>query len=824
MEVGGLHRAAASLEILLDLYRLSLVELVPAARRAAALGLGIEATTTTPIPEPVTEVFGRLAASVQSRVPTSALPVISRGYHAEVEDAFEQLSAAGTLSQVVGPLKVLGRAMGRVCDTGDELVDLYSRQRPIQVKVLDPGAMLDDVSEALDEVAESERNILVLRNKHAALGDQLRAFERLEVTLGHALDLIAVAGEAGLHIGFEAQLGTAGFAAVVQRVRAQLQELERVVRQLEVKPRGVVGGLSALVIETKPGREAETHIRWELPTGESAPAVLRVYRRVDVKSLSRRLALAHECEGKSAVEAETLSATAVADMSDKPVLVAELPAGRTAYTDPLGEVPLVSPIYRVVAGSAFGVEGDGPETMALFAPATLEGPPLVWTRSLAPAPDQPEFYRDYDAVEVSWELPQNEVTGLPAAEREWAMSEKLPLVTGYRILRFAGGVPKVVTTLPAGASHYVDRVSADVLSAGLLRYTIEVLGTGNQTARPPAACTLSPPLSVDIVKALSLARRGLAVVGRPTTMEREIAAKLKDPADLKRAMTAFGARPEAERAQLLESWWHSVSEARRIAWLREWPSFVPEADRTVFAAGAAERLRARDLEKARIEIWLSRESPEVQAEVDRWWNLMDPPAREAATTLWMGRLDERQRRAVVDKRAKNGGAFDWQSLRPARVMAWWAARDPIEQGRLAAWWQELQPEVRLTATRDWLQNLSPEDQLSARWPDWQQLRPEEQQQLLDHAWSELPQGLYPEALAAVAWADLLKQGGSELDQVLLAEVGGLTRAWVQLRYATRATDLAVGFHLVSLKLTATALLVIGASWWILRRRRKRLRG
>jgi hypothetical protein len=820
LEVGGLHRAAASLEILLDLYRLTLVEVVPAARRVHKAGQDPEATTATPVPEPAAEVFRRVALSVQSRVPTSALPVISRGYHAEAADALDQLSTAGTLSQVSVPLRALHRSIGRVCDTADEIIDLFSRQRPIQVKVLDPSAALEDIGEALDEVAESERNILVLRNKKAALGDQLRGFERLEVTLGHALDLIAAAEEAGLHIGFEASLVTADFSTLVGRVRAQLVELGAVLLQLEAKPHGVIGSLSVLVVETKAGREAEARLAWDPPTLEPTPAVVRIYRRADLSALTRRLALAHECEGKSAGEADTLAKAAVAPFGDKLLLVAELPAGRGAFTDALGEVPLVSPIYQVISASAFGVEGAGPEATALFAPASLEGPPMVWARSLAPAPGQPTFYRDYDAVLVSWELPQNDVASFPALERERAQAEKLTVVTGYRILRFSEGVPKVIVTLPPGTRSFVDRLRPAVISAGSLRYSVEVNGTGQQVARPPAACALSQPIKANVTDALEQALAGLGSVRRPTALERDTAVKLKDPGELAKARAAFRARPEAERAALLEAWWRSVPEARRVAWLRQWPTFVPEAERPAWLSQGASRLRPRELVLARIEIWLAEQPLEVQREVDRWWELLDADAREAATTSWIAGLDERQRRAVVERKAKNGGNFDWQSLRSARVLAWWQARDVIEQERLSQWWQAVAPEDRLAAVGDWLGRLPEADQLSVRWPDWQALTPEEQRQLLDGGWQELPDGLLAEALPTIAWLDRLQQGGPELLELIRGEVSGVTRAWLSLRYATRDADLALNFRLVHV--AAAALFLFVVIGWGVRARRQRL--
>ena len=211
-----------------------------------AAGAAAPAAPATLLPAPAVEVFGRLATNLPNRVPAKALPVLARGYHSEVADALERLGSATQLGHVVAPLRQTTRAMQGVCASARSIVDLFSRQRPVTMELVDSDEMLGDVAQALDEVLAAERRILESRKKKRHdLGAQFRAFRRLEVSLGHALDLIAMAEEGGLHIGFEVQLATEGFAALLKRVDEQVARLDQVVRQLEEPPVSISQPLSA---------------------------------------------------------------------------------------------------------------------------------------------------------------------------------------------------------------------------------------------------------------------------------------------------------------------------------------------------------------------------------------------------------------------------------------------------------------------------------------------------------------------------------------------------------------------------------------------------
>ncbi|MBI5508062.1 MAG: hypothetical protein HY903_04845 [Deltaproteobacteria bacterium] len=820
-ETGGLHRAAASLEIVLDVYRLALVELVPAATKVFAAGQAPEATTATPIPEPALEVFRRLSLSVPSRVSATALPVVSRAYHAEVTEALEELAAAARIAEVGAPLRRLHHAIAKICDAADDIVDLFSRQRPIQVRVIDSSAALQDIGEALDEVAAAETNIARLRAKDAAVGDQLDAFLRLEVALAHALDLIAAADEAGLHIGFEASRATEAFAALRDRVRIELELLSGVLRGIETPSAGAPAHLTAVLALPEPGKSAEARLVWDPPLGVPGPAVVRIERRPDVAALQARLRLAFVCDGKSADSIEALVRTATEGIDPKPVVVAELAPGRGSYTDVLAEAPLVAPIYQVTALSALGAKSGAAEATALLVPAGLEGPPLSRARALGSEPQSSDFYYDHDQVEVSWELPESDVTHAAAPLRARAAELRRPLVTGYRILRFSEGVPKVVGRVAAGVSRFVDRVPSRILSTVGVRYAVEAQSGAEGVARPPSACALTKPVTLDVGRRLELATAGVGWLSSPTAFEAETLAGLSAAAALAEAKETVAGWSEPERQRRLATWWHAQPAARRIGWARQWPTLVSEAERAGWLLQAATAPGSRDLPRIAAELWLSTQPPEVQEEVDRWWALLDSVARATQIAAYERRMNTRARESLEAARARGEAGLEWSSLRPARLAAWLASRDPNERLRLDEWWQAIPEAARREAASEWLSTLPADEQLAIRWPDWQQRSAVEQRAFLEDGWRELPSGLEARALAGVLALRHFDQSGAELEAAMREEVSALPRVLTRLRYAARPLDVWLGFWLWPLAVVAGLAAPVG---WVFVRRRRSITG
>jgi len=817
-EIGGLHRAAASLEAVLDLYRIALIDLVPAARRVHAAGAAAPAAPATLLPAPAVEVFGRLASSLPNRVPAKSLPVLARGYHSEVAEALDRLGSATQLGHVAAPLRQTTRAMQGVCASARSIVDLFSRQRPVSMELVDPDQMLGDVGQALDEVIGAERRILDLRKKRKHdLGAQFRAFRRLEVSLGHALDLIAMAEEGGLHIGFEVQLATEGFAALLARVEEQLTRLDHVVRQLEEPPVGISQPLSAWLIESAAG-EVETRLRWQPPRGARRAAAVRIYRAPNLEGVRAALAASYRCEGRSVDQARALAERGTAELDDEAVLMTEEAPGKSTFAEAWEQMPLAPPRYRVVPVSAFGVEGQGISRVADSVPRALVGASEVRARALAPAADDPRFYQDHDAVVITWERSRNDV--LSDVERtRLAAAEELPVVSWYRVLRVSekGGAHNV-GRVAAGVTEFVDRLDVDTLAAGL-RYSVEALTATEDGALPSEECALSEKVQLDLSEELALASGGIAALGHPNRVEQETGQRLLDRGALTAAQEALADRPAPERESLVAGWWDSTPEKQRRAWLQRWGDLFVADERAKLLKEPPAWLCARDLPWAQVEVWLAGEPPEVRDEVDRWWRLLDPGARARAVEKYRQAANDNVVRWRKASHANPEGEVDWSSLRPVRVLTWVWSRDDAERAQLDQWWLALKQSERRAGFAAWYETLPKAEKVALHFPDWAALTEAEQAERTA-APPLLPVQLWRSLLTHVVWRDRVTRAGEDLSEILRTDVGGLTRALTRLRYNTRRFDVALGFRLRTASMGAVVIVGVLAVVLVRWRRRR----
>ncbi len=815
-QVGNLHRAAATLETTLELYRLALVEIVPAARAVLQAGSTPRATPASDLPPLAAEVFGRLAKSIVRRAPAEALDSVPRAYHAEVVDAMQRLARATTLEQAHGPLRALAAAMANMAEQADAIVDLFSRQRPVRTEVVDPSLVLDDINEALDQLAAAEARIGRLRAQGRSMDELLQAFLGLEIALGHALDLIAAAAEAGVHIGFEVQLSTESFSSTLAAVRSHLGELTRITERMERKPPPLADGLLATVLPPKGRGTYTVALNWPAAVGALQPAEVHLYRRADKGRMVDLLTSLHRCNEVDAEAARKKAEEQTSAVDEKWEPVATLAAGRATYTEELSTSEMVAaPIYRVVPSNAFGVEGDGPEAPAVLVPLDVEPPPLVTAELASTDPASPTFYTGADAVQVRWLPSRNELSPLSeeahATVLAWAHEHHLPLVESYRVLRLHQGRVTEVGTVDGDQHTLTDRPDEAALRDGVAYY-VEAITPYGRAAQTPSPCAASE-VKTDLEQPLALAAAGIAYVQHPTRTERGELERLRDPAALAGARATYRARPEAEQHRLLAKWWHSVPEAQRIAWLKLWPSFVPDNERNGWWQEALAHLKERDRPWVMVEVWLLTQPPYMQREIGRWWELLDEGTRRQEVARWRAQLNTEYRRWVDERLA----AGDEEALRPAKVLAWWQGRDDSERQRLQELWQATVASERQKLFSDWLEDLDPTARTNLRWPDWRALTTKERNDLLDNAWQELPAGLWPHHLAWLTW-NALEDGA--LTKAVANEVGFIHRMRSQVRYALRPIDAALGFHLGESSVVC-ALSVVLATVAVRRRRRNR---
>ena len=717
------------------------------------------------------------------------------------------------LGLVAPLLESYGGAVARLVGQAEEIIDIFSRNRPIETRVVDPGYMMDDLNDALDELNRAEAGISRVRERRRPLGEQLQAFMRLEVALGHALDLIAEAQEAGVHIGFEAPLSTASLSSVVKEARAHVRELESVLAEIKRPPPPLEGALTALVAASGDGPPYEARLTWDAPDPTVAPPAQRLYRLPSRREAAGYLATVLACESGDRPAADLAAQEALKDAEAQPALLAELAPGRSSHTDTLAKALYAPPRYRVVPVSAFGVEGKGPEAAALFLPRAAEPAPFVTAELESRDATDPAFYRQGDLVDVTWERSRSELPTESAASpavQAWVKEGKLPVLRRYRVMRHSGDKAVTVAELGPGARNITDRPPVADFGRGLF-YTVDaVTDEGVATLEQP--CRQSQ-LRTDVAARFAAAAAGIAFLGHPTAIERSALAAMKDPAELQKAVAAFAARPADERNALMETWWHGLAPASRIKLFGEWPQFVPRDSELPWLLDGVSHISERDRHWIITELWLLTQPPHVQREVERWWALLDERAQSEALKSWRATLDTAHRKWVEDRASKG----DERVLRPAKVLAWWRSRDAAERERLEEWWANAAPEERRKLYREWLADQPAAVKVSVRWPDWARRTDAERKVLLAEAYRELPDGLM---IHLLAWLDWHRLSGLALDQAIAAEIGWWPRVVSRARWGLRPVDLAMAFHLWTVSASVAVVLPLGIVLARVRRKKK----
>ena len=797
-EVGALHRLSATLESVLDLYRLALIELAPAVEMVWEAGSVAGANTQTRLPAPAIEIFTRLGQTLGRRIPASALPPIPRAYHAEVVDALDVVGAQDTIGGTAEPLRLLVHALDRFARSADDIIDLFSRQRPIRAKVVDEGVLYDEMADALEEFANAEQEIRKRRKQKASQDAIAGAFRRTEIALGHVLDLWAVARTMGINFAavaqpvvdfkVEPQILTTELEHIAGRMRVRLQRLTKLVEKLTAAPPPIPAATASAWL--REGGQDNTHalVSWSLPHhGRENVGEIRIYRGEDPASLESYLYAALTCGGMTPEEARKNIDSALTELPMEPVLLASIASGRTSYTDNMKAVPITPPVYGVSAVSPFGIESQPAVTATDYVPREFEGVMGVDAAAHGVPPEDPRFYLMGDAVRVGWRLSRNDVAGDPTLEAQ-AHGDELPIVARYDVQRITDGKAKVIARVPAGTFEVTDRPGPKALQQGV-RYRVFAISGRDTIGKASESCGQSPMVKHDVTPQFALARAGIGNVPRPTRTELATKASLTDGALLERARKTWLGRAPHEKAELLTRWWRHQPRERRDAWLQTWPALFGPKGSKAFVRTFDGALSARDLPWAQAEIFLKAQSEFVQQEVSRWWIIKTAERQKAELDTWLATLNPAHG-AWVKEQWDPSGMSDRQ--RPARVLAWWRSRDELEHRDLAAWWEALGPETQQQEILTWWKTLPPPAQAAVRWTDWSHLSPAEREARRDHAPAPLPDGLFADF---EAWRQWEEASAKEKLAAARREAGWLGRTSAGLLYSLRPVDARLGFRL-----------------------------
>jgi hypothetical protein len=543
------------------------------------------ATASKVLPNAAKEVYQRLHLSVLRRVAAPALSPMARGYHHEMVDAFEDLSVAETYGQVLAPLEKFSNAFDQFLKLSSHLVDLYSRDRPIRVRLIDDNTVLEDIHEALDQLAASEKDILRLREGGAPLGHQLQGFLRLEIALGHTLDLIAAAEDAGIHIGFDIRLPTEEFAVLLTALRKNAAALAQMVKLMATVPPAIDGALKAQNIEEKDGPV----LKFNWSQAPSEVSRLRLYRGVDSDIVRSTLQDAYLCAGESLAVAKKRSDTETASLEPNWTLVKEAAPGVTSATISAGEfMPGIA--YRLMGVSRFGVEGQGPTVQAPEPSAQASNVRWVRVESMAAPVHSSKFFASFDAVEVSWGAPDLVRTGY-----------RLDLLLGDKVVRSTDVGPQQTSLR--------DRVDPELLEAGIT-YRLSLLD--GQGGAVPGPCSTAALLRVSLHEHMELSRAGLADLMLPTQHELRERKRLETPTELLKVRQEFATAHGDEAGTFMQRWWVSHSAKQRKALLEQWHGlFDVQQRKQLFEQGIESLAQIHPWRMG--ELWLKEQGDAAQA-------------------------------------------------------------------------------------------------------------------------------------------------------------------------------------------------------------------
>ena len=712
-------------------------------------------------------------------------------------DALERLGYVDKMGEVLKHLSTLQQAMSRVVDGAGLVIDLYSRKRPFTMRISDEESALDGILSALQAVSMAEENIGRLRQLEAPLAEQLQAFLRLEVTLGHALDLIAAASEAGLHIGFEAQLSTSEFAARHARTKEHLRGLNHLIELMAEAPVSLSSQLDARFS----AKNNEVQLKWPFDGGKQ-PAALRIYRQINLDGAREVLINTSVCEGLSAADARQKVFEATAELTPREELLQEIAPGLTSYVDKMDDGPIAPPLYRVAPVSVFGVEGKGAVTRLKMLFATLEGAGGVVAKSMAPSPESSDFYHNYDMVKVEWRLSESDIT-TDEEKMEWAALVQAPVVAAYRVLRIVNNEVVAEARVAAGRTELLDRVSQAELSAGVI-YRVEVEGSDGTLVSMPAACSESSSVSLELDEDLLLARAGTLPAGsldHPVFKHKE--QLLSDPVLLGEAQKEFDKLSDEQKAQSQADFWAFLPLHRQIELSENWAALLSPKERAAVSAKAPLLWESEDNQWLRAALFLTTQPTWLSEEIERLWNLSSPDERAEVLSYWQKRL------LVFAEKASSGtGASIPESVvdaarKVAPVVQWVRSKDAWEQERILSFWDQLSLLEQGEAFRSWYSTQPRLVQQALHWAPFSLQGPVESLSMP----KPFPAKLTPDLLATRWWISL---PAAERVTELRAVLGFSVQKITSLRYMLRPLDAALGFRLSGFTLVfLTSLIAFG---------------
>lgn len=762
--LANLQRTAAACDDTIDVYRLGMIEIVAAAQLVVSSGQPSTATPESPVPEQARQTFSRLAQSIAHRVDKDALNALFRAYHYEIIDALERLGHAKQLGQILEPAEALLHALDEQSQLSAHIQDIYARQRPFIDNIISPNDAFNQINDALDQLALAEQNIDNIKRTHGSSGQLFQAFLRLEITLGHALDLIAAADNVGMEMGLEPAANTHVFSEHLDALRTHIRALHACIERMRQRPVEPALSLHARWHQSEDAKKPSyAEITWVPPAPGAAHAArqLRLSRKLDVETARKMLIERQACQLAEdqdlAIPVDRAIASWAGADPNTSQAIALLPPGRSGYQDTQLAMASLPWEYRLASVNAFGVEHPGAWQKLEFVAPQLQPPYNIHATAIDVEADSELFYHDAGSVRITWQASQSDLVAATTLKK-FAQQQHLPIVARYAVFRITEEATQFLGATKEGVTQWIDRPPLTALQQGV-RYAVAAVDAQGHQARASGNCAQSKLVQVDLHDAWQLFAAGAMYHEQPGLWQTQQIARMQDANTLNATRAAFLQLDANTQTRAWQTFWQRHrTPTERIRWHHRWLDLMDPNQRQHFLQHPSFELPQAMQPWYRAAMWCE-QHPAWADEPRRYFQLLTTDAQTEAGKRW---------REVIGFAHAQRFEQVWQTAdsperavlaRPLQQMVWFNSRDPQEQQQAYEMFAHLSLVEQQKQQQTWWSSLPAWLQEAVAWPDWEVLRPTERDAFLHtapgaadpNAW---PDALWPEFLAAVAWDNL----------------------------------------------------------------------
>lgn len=746
------------------------------------------------------------------------LPLLLKMVH---QNLLEQVELA---TEWEDPVEFFAIVEGLVLNfqTIEAQIKLYEKYGQLSSGFHDEFVDEDTALELVEEaVLNVQRDLLAINKAGRELNDgsseqeanKYQLLVRLNLSLRNLLEAMALAGQAGVDIGFTPQMVTTDYSKKVAlfetrlaRITKQLKDLKRPLPHYNLDITARCGDDVAAGVEVKLGIGRRLTVEETKEKESWQPQLLIQRRPVLLDGASW-----HPLSDWQTVERQPF---------EKSRILTEVLPGGQVY-EYLFKIGTLAGVYSSVDQITVACPaGDNIVPSSITAEAAING---TWRDDLTEDRTL-RAYRELDVINVSWPLAP--IEQLPRREK----SLKPNALDHYELMRsISDGDFETVAVLPPGTTYYEDRVSLERLKrTKSVRYQVKVVDRSGREALSPVSAAVNGDWEV-------WAQVAQAGYFEYTNTELDLA--ISKAIDLYPEYIVKAAHewlvgvgkdlyPDA-----LARYWQRAPESLKIKWYGDEQKVRYDGDSLCMFGGPAHYIE-RDHKRLITEIWLALQPEVVSMEPARWWKSLARSQQEEYLERWWNSLNQEyreflkmgQNQAVNDEMVPAGREnAPWQglaieTLSPAVTVSWYDSLDSIEQGFLEYFWREIEREVKVAAVAEWWMDQPEAYRHSVCFPAYNGLSKDERAAYLKSGYEDLSVEVRARFLPYVFFE--AASWGEKADVVHHVEDSSRASHRKMMFEYYRPLDVACGFKLDKILIIAVAVLFLAVGGWLLWRKRR----